>query len=174
MVTMKYLFSAALVGSLFLFQAAHVRSTTPSTVTVSLQRIVAQSNTGKRATQQLEALRDERARELVAKQKELQGVAQQLAKGDALPAADRQRLTEDENRRRTELQQMTAKAQSEFQSAQQRLQNEVRAQLSPILADIANRYGVDIVMNSDTAVAWAAPGTDATNEVLQRLNAETR
>jgi len=69
---------------------------------------------------------------------------------------------------------MTAKAQSDFQSAQQRLQNEVRAQLSPILADIANRYGVEIVMNSDTAVAWAAPGTDATNEVLQRLNAETR
>ena len=30
--------------------------------------------------------------------------------------------------------------------------------------------GVDVVLNSDT-IAWAAPGTDTTNEVVQRLNA---
>ncbi len=58
-----------------------------------------------------------------------------------------------------------------FQAAQAKLQAELRGQLVPILADIAKRYGTDFVLNSDTAVAWAAPGTDATDEVLRRLNA---
>ena len=97
-------------------------------------------------------------------------LVRQLARADT-PAADRDRLSQDEARRRTELQQLTSQAQSDFQSAQQRLQTELRTQLTPILAEIAKRSGVDVVLNSDTAIAWAAPGTDATNEVLQRLNA---
>jgi outer membrane protein len=129
-----------------------------------------QSNVGKRANQQLETLRQEKARDLQAKQKELEDVIRQVAKADTLPAAERDRLVQDEARRRTEFQQLSQQAQSDFQSTQQRLQGELRAQLTPILADIAKRSGVDVVLNSDT-IAWAAPSTDTTNEVVQRLNA---
>jgi len=140
-------------------------------VTVSLQRIGSQSNVGKRALQQLEALKQERLRALGVKQKELEDVARELVgKLSTLPAADRDRLSQDEARRRAELQQMTMQANADFQGAQARLQAELRAQISPILADIAKQRGVDVVLNWDT-VAWAAPATDATNEVLQRLNA---
>ena len=139
-------------------------------VTVSLQRVAAQSNVGKRATQQLDTLRQERARDLQAKQKELEDAVRQVSKADTLPAAERDRLVQDEARRRTEFQQLGQQAQSDFQSAQMRLNGELRAQLTPILADIAKRAGVDVVLNSDT-LAWAAPGTDTTNEVIQRLNA---
>jgi Skp family chaperone for outer membrane proteins len=149
--------------------AAHVRSQGPTVVIVSLQRVFAQTNIGKRAGQQLEALRQERGRELQAKQKELEDVVRQLAK-DTLPQADRERLSQDESRRRAEFQQLTSQAQTDYQSTQVRLNNEFRSQLAPILADIAKRAGVDVVLNADT-IAWAAPGTDTTNEVVQRLNA---
>jgi len=66
--------------------------------------------------------------------------------------------------------QLTAQAQSDYQATQARLNTEIRTQLAPILADIAKRSSVDVVLNSDT-IAWAAPGTDITNEVVQRLNA---
>jgi len=115
-------------------------------------------------------MRQERNRDLQAKQKELEEAIRQIAKGDALPAAERDRLVQDEARRRAELQQLTQQAQTELQSTQLRLQGELRGQLTPILADIAKRAGVDVVLNSDT-IAWAAPGTDTTNEVVQRLNA---
>jgi len=138
-------------------------------IIVSLQRIATQSNAGKRANQQLETLRQERARELQAKQKELEDVVRQLAK-DSLPQADRERLSQDESRRRAEFQQLTTQAQTEFQTVQARVNGEVRSQLTPILADIAKRAGVDAIFNSDT-IAWAAAGTDVTNEVVQRLNA---
>jgi Skp family chaperone for outer membrane proteins len=167
---MKQLLALAAGAMFVVVGTAHIRSVGPSVVTVSLQRVAAQSNAGKRANQELETLRQERGRELLAKQKELEEIVRQLARADTLPAADRDRLSQDENRRRTELQQLTQQAQSDFQNAQVRLQTAVRAQLSPILADIAKRYGVDVVLNLDT-VAWAAPGTDTTTEVLQRLNA---
>jgi Skp family chaperone for outer membrane proteins len=168
---MKQLPVLAAGAALIVFGAAHLRSATPSVITVSMQRVATQSNAGKRANQQLEAMRQERARELGGKQKELEGVIRQLATPAALPDGERERLVQDEARRRAELQQLTMQAATDFQNAQSRFQTEIRGQLSPILADIAQRFGVDVVLNSDTAVAWAAPGTDTTNEVLQRLNA---
>jgi outer membrane protein len=149
--------------------AAQVRSAGPTVVVVSMQRVISQSNAGKRAGQQLEALRQERGRDLQAKQKELEDVVRQLAK-NTLPQADRERLSQDESRRRAELQQLTTQAQTDFQATQARLNTELRTQLAPIFADIAKRSGVDVVLNADT-IAWAAPGADTTNEVVQRLNA---
>ena len=166
MKTLSILAASAIV---IVLAATHARSAGPTVIIVSLQRIATQSNAGKRASQQLETLRQERARELQAKQKELEDVVRQLAKG-AMPQADRERLSQDESRRRAELQQLTAQAQTEFQTTQARVNAEVRSQLTPILADIAKRSGVDAIFNSDT-IAWAAAGTDMTNEVVQRLNA---
>jgi outer membrane protein len=167
---MKQLCVFAASAIVIVLAAAHVRSAGPTVVTVSLSRVATQSNVGKRATQQLETLRQEKNRDLQAKQKELEDVIRQAAKADALPAAERERVVQDEARRRTELQQLSQQAQSELQSTQLRLQGELRTQLTTILADIAKRSGVDVVLNSDT-IAWAAPGTDTTNEVVQRLNA---
>jgi outer membrane protein len=167
---MKQLFAVTVGAIVVVVGVAHLRSAGPTVVTVSLQRVAAQTTAGKGAGQQLETLRQERNRELAAKQKELEDVVRQLARAETLPAADRDRLSQDETRRRAELQQLTVKAQSDLQSAQVRLQAEFRAQLAPILADIAKRSGVDVVLNSDT-IAWAAPATDTTNEVTQRLNA---
>lgn len=166
---MKQVCVFAVGAIVIVLAAAHVRSAGPTVVVVSMQRVVSQSNVGKRAGQQLEALRQERGRDLQAKQKELEDVVRQLAK-ETLPQADRERLSQDEGRRRTELQQLTTQAQTDFQAAQARLNTELRTQLAPIFADIAKRSGVDVVLNADT-IAWAAPGADTTNEVVQRLNA---
>jgi Skp family chaperone for outer membrane proteins len=169
---MKQFLTLAAAGIIvFVISTAYPRSAAPTVVTVSMQRVSSQSEIGKRANQQLEALRQERGRELSAKQKELEEVVRQLARTEGLSPADRDRLTKDEARRRTEFQQLTQQAQSVFQSTQGKLQAEVRAQLTPILADIAKRHGAEVVLNLDAAVAWAAPGTDTTDEVLRRLNA---
>ena len=151
--------------------AARPRTAGPAVVTISSQRLTAQSALGKRASQQLESMRQERGRELLEKQKALETLVRQLAATNALSPTEIERLSQDETRKRAELQQLTQQFQSDFQAAQARLQTEIRAQLAPILAEIAKRYGVDVVLNSDVAVAWAAPGTDATDEVLRRMNA---
>ena len=169
---MKQFLAVAAAGVIiFGITTVYPRSAGPTVVTVSIQRVSAQSDIGKRAAQQLEALRQERGRELGAKQKELEDVVRRLNRGEGLSAADRERLSQEETRHRAEFQQMTQQAQAAFQAAQAKLQTEVRGKLKPILADIAKRYSAEVVLNSDGAVAWAAPGTDATDEVLRRLNA---
>src|SRR5262245_33260319 len=155
-----------------LLGAASLRSAAPAIVTVSLSRIASQSNAGKRANQQLETMRQERGRDLLAKQRALDEATRQLGKSGT-PQADLDRLTQDQTRLRTELQQQTAQANSDFQTTQTRLNNEIRGQLAPILAEIAKRAGVDAVFNGDV-MAWAAPGSDVTDEVIQRLNAVTQ
>ena len=168
---MKQFAVVAAVAIIIVGAAVHTRSAAPSVVTISSQRLSAQSAAGKRATQQLETMRQERGRELVEKQKALETLARQLANANALPPAEIERVSQEESRKRAELQQLTQQFQTDFQAAQARLQGEIRAQLAPILADVAKRYGVDVVLNADAAVAWSAPGTDATDEVLRRLNA---
>ena len=168
---MKQFLALACAGVIvFGIAAVYPRTAGPTVVTVSIQRVSAQSDLGKRATQQLEALRQERGRELAARQKELEEVVRQLNRNQGMPIADRERLTKDETRLRTELQQLTQQAQAALQAAQAKLQTEIRGKLTPILADIAKRSSTEVVLNSD-AVAWSAPGTDATDEVLRRLNA---
>jgi Skp family chaperone for outer membrane proteins len=169
---MKHFVTLAGVGAIVMGVAvAHTRTVGPSFISVSLQRLAAQSSIGKKASQELDALRLERNRELATKQKELEDVARQLTRSSVLLEADRARLTQDENRRRAEIQQLTLQAQVDVQAAQARLQTEFRGKLAPILADIGKRYGTDVVLNADAAVVWAAPGTDATDEALRRLNA---
>jgi len=168
---MKQLVALAAVAFFVVVAVAHTRSAAPSVVTISSQRLTAQSAVGKRANQQLETMRQERGRELVEKQKAVETVVRQLAGRNALTPAEIERLSQEETQKRAELQQLTQQFQTDFQATQARLQTEIRAQLAPILADIAKRYGVDVVLNSDAAVAWAAPGTDATDEVLRRMNA---
>ena len=169
---MKQFLALAAAGVVvFGISTVYPRTAGPTMVTVSIQRVSAQSDLGKRAAQQLDALRQERQRELAAKQKELEDIIRQLTRNQGMPIADRERLTQDETRLRAEFQQLTQQAQTVFQSTQAKLQAELRGQLLPILADVAKRYGTDFVLNSDGAVAWAAPGTDTTDEVLRRLNA---
>ena len=95
---MKQLLGLVVGTTVVLIGVAHVKSAGPSVVTVSLQRVSAQSDIGKRANQQLETLRQERGRELTAKQKELEEVVRQLTRTEALPPADRDRLSQDESR----------------------------------------------------------------------------
>jgi len=168
---MKPLVAIAAVLLLIVIASPRTRTAAPSVVTVSSQRLTAQSAAGKRASQQLDTLRQERTRELLEKQKALEALARQLGGATALSPAERDRLSLEESQKRAEMQQLTAQFQQEFQSTQARLQNELRVEFAPILADIAKRYGVDVVMNADSAVLWAAPGTDATDEVLRRLSA---
>jgi|SRR5580765_6462555 len=128
---MKQLAAFAAVVVFIVGAAVHTRSAAPSVVTISSQRIATQSAVGKRANQQLEAMRQERGRELVEKQKALETVARQLANANALPPAEIERVSQEESRKRAELQQLTQQFQTDFQAAQARLQGEIRAQLTP-------------------------------------------
>jgi Skp family chaperone for outer membrane proteins len=122
--------------------------------TLSVQRLISESAAGRAANQQLQALAQKMSTDVSAKQKELQGAPS--AGGD---------------NRQAELQRFVQQSQAEYANAQRQLQNEFREKLNPIVASVAASHGVDLVLNGDTAVVWAAPSLDLTSAVLARLGA---
>ena len=62
-------------------------------------------------------------------------------------------------------------AQAEINELQQEVQNEFVKKLSPIIEQIANEKGLQLVFNArDSGISWAAAGLDLTPEVIRKLD----
>jgi Skp family chaperone for outer membrane proteins len=139
---------------------------------ISSQKILTESNDAKAAAKRLEELRQSKAQEIKAKQKALEATRLELVNaGGVFSASKRAQLKTREGEQQSELQRATQQAQIDFQSLQGQLQTELRRKFTPIVADAANRKGIQVVFNADTALIWTSAGTDLTAEVLERLNA---
>jgi outer membrane protein len=139
---------------------------------LSVQRILTEAKDAKAATARLEELRQAKGREVTAKRQEVEKTHQELLQnGGVFRGAQRAKLKADEDRQRAELQRLTEQAQSDVQTLQRQLQDDLRRKMAAILADIAKRRKMEIVLNQDAAVVWAIAGYDVTSEVLEKLNA---
>ena len=140
---------------------------------VSAQKILTESTQAKAAEKRLEGLRQTKAQQIAAKQKALDATRLQLANaGGIFSASTRTRLKAQESQQQSELQKLMQDSQNEVQTLQRQLQAELRQEFTAIMTEVAGPRGVQIVLNADTALVWAAPGTvDLTAQVLERLNA---
>jgi Skp family chaperone for outer membrane proteins len=166
-------FAALAVGILapVVDRAVQPRAVTPIAY-VSVQRISSQSNEGKAALKQLEALGQAKAQELRAKQQAVEAVHNQLANaGGVFQGSKRAELQKQEEQQRADLQKATQQAQVEVQTLQRQLQEKLGKELNAILSDMANKRSIQIVLNSDSAVVWAPQSGDLTAEVVERMNA---
>jgi Skp family chaperone for outer membrane proteins len=110
---------------------------------------------------------------LAAKQKALEATHQQLVQlGGVFRASKRAEVQALEDSQRAELKQATERAQAEYQTLQRQAQSELNKHLGVIVGSFARDRRLRLVLNADTSVIWAAPGTDITGEVLAKLNAE--
>jgi Skp family chaperone for outer membrane proteins len=138
---------------------------------VSMQRIAAEAREAKVAAAKLETMRQEKAREVGAKQKAVEAAhLATVAAGGIFQRSHRIQLQADESRQRQELQHLAEQAQADLQSLQHQLQESLRAKVNTIVAQLAKQKGVQVVLNEDTAVVWASTGVDLTAEILVKLN----
>jgi len=139
---------------------------------ISVQKILSESNDAKAASKKLEDLRQAKSKDIAARQKALEATRLELLNaGGVFSTSKRARLKTQEGQQQTELQHASQQAQTDFQTLQRELQGDIRREFGMIVADIAKAKGIQLVLNSDTAVVWASTGTDLTAEVLERLNA---
>ena len=137
---------------------------------VSGQRIFVESSEGKTEAARLQTLQQQKTTDLRAKQQTLEATRQQLAQGG--DSATRERLQQQEQQQRTDLERATVQAQTELQTLQRQVQSEFQTRVKPIVEAVAKSENVQLVLNGDSAVVWAAPGMDLTKMVLDRLNAK--
>lgn len=136
---------------------------------VSMQMVLNEATETKAAAERIKATQQQKAGDLRVKQQALEETRRQL--GEPAGLFQGKRLREQEERQRIQLEQATAQAQQELQTLQQQIQRELRARLKTVLDELARRHGLELVLNHDTSVLWAAPGLDLTAAVVERLNA---
>jgi outer membrane protein len=141
----------------------------PQIAYISGQRILTESSEAKADFARLPALQQQKTTELRAKQQALDATRQQLAQ--ASDNSTRLQLQQQELQQRTEIERAAAQAQVDLQTLQRQLNSDLQTRVKVVLDDLVKGQNVQLVLN-DTAVIWAAPSTDLTAAVIERLNAK--
>lgn len=139
---------------------------------VDLQRTLHETKIGKKAKKKLEADKAKKQKELDKAQKELQEFAMELEKQRAVlkPNVLRQREAELQQRY-IALQEQYLKLQQELAQMEAELVNDILEKAGPVIEAIGKRDGYTLLLEkTESAVLWAADGSDITDEVNGALD----
>jgi outer membrane protein len=139
---------------------------------VDLQTIATTSTEGKAARQKIDALQSKRVAELQEKQKSLQAAQQKLQAGaSVLNDSARDAAEKEVEKLNRDLQRAQQDAQEEVQLLQRDLQQDFQRRLLPLIAQVANEKGLQMVFSfGDSGLVWAEPALDITQDVIKRLD----
>jgi Skp family chaperone for outer membrane proteins len=138
---------------------------------VSLQRIAAQTKIGQASAKRLDTARQEKSRALAEKQQKVEALRLQIAQnGGVFYRSRREELQKQEEKERAEFDRLKETAQSDILAVQRDVQSEFQSALKSVLVDLANERDADVVLNADTAVVWAKPGFDLTDDAIKRVD----
>ena len=139
-----------------------------------MQGIFNGSKDGKAAAAKMQAFEKQKTAEIQAKVKEGEALQAKINQGGTvLSESARSQAQRDLQRLQREIQSMQEDAQFEGQQMQQQLLAEFSRKVNPIIATVAKERGLHMIFSvSDQAnVAWADPGLDLTQEIIERVDA---
>src|SRR3984893_3017102 len=140
---------------------------------VNLQLIAQNSAEGKAASGRVQALIQKKQTEGRDKTKHLQANQQKLqTSGGVMSDAARSALEKDIERQQREGERFQQDAQAEINELQQELQGEFQKKLFPLLQQLAQEKGLQVLLSQqDAGVIWWEPGIDLTAEAVKKLDA---
>ncbi len=143
----------------------------PIILTVSLERVVAQSKAGKTIPGQAEDVRKSVAAELEAEASKLQKDIENFQKNSELMSEEVRQKTGQELQARAQygLPQRQQIVEQAFRIALQNAQGKILQEVDPILKDIIDKRGATVMLDK-SAVLYAAVETDVTQEVIAALD----
>jgi outer membrane protein len=139
---------------------------------INIQRIASESAEGKAATAKVQALNQKKVVDLNEKNKLMQADQQKLqAGGTVMSDVARGELEKKIERQRVDIDRYTQDAQQEVQELQQTLQNEFQRKLMPIVQQVAQEKGLQLLFSVvDSGLVWGDPGLDVTADVIKRFD----
>ena len=140
---------------------------------VQLQEVAQTSAQGKAFNAKVQALQDQKVKELQDKQKQLTAAQDKLEKGASVLAdAARASLQSDIERLQRDIQRFTEDAQQEIQTLTQQLQQQFEQLLLPIIDKVAKEKQVHFVFDAaQSGLVWADPTMNLTGDVIAALDA---
>jgi outer membrane protein len=143
---------------------------------INPQAIFQQSIDGKAALGRVNALIQKKQKEGEDKAKLLQGNQQKLqTSGSVMNESARAQLEKEIERQQKEIERFQQDAQTEINELQQEVQNDFLKKVNPILDQVANEKGVQLVLNADAQfIAWANMGLDLGPDIVKKLDAASK
>ena len=143
----------------------------PVILIVNRAELISQSRAGKTIPGQAETVRDSVAKELEAEAEKLRKDIESYQQNASLMSDEVRQQTEQElaMRQQVGLPQRAQIMEQAFSAAVQNAQAKVLVESQPILKDIVDRRGATILLDR-SAVMYAAPETDITQEVIAELD----
>ncbi len=139
---------------------------------VVLQRIAAESTEGKASSAKINALQQKKLAELQDKNKQLQAAQQKLQAGGLLNDDARAQLQKEVDKLQVDIQRAQQDAQGEVEELQRQLQADFQKKLMPILQQVAQEKGLQMVLAyPEAGIVWANGGLDISTDVIKRLDA---
>lgn len=143
---------------------------------IDLQVIASNSAEGKAATAQIDAYRTKKNAELTEKGKQAQAIQTKLQQGGAvLSEQARSQAEKDLQKLQRELQALQEDANTELQEMTARLQADFQERLNPIIEQVATEKNLHVVFSvRDSGIIWAYSGIDISAEVIKRFDAAAK
>jgi outer membrane protein len=143
---------------------------------VDVQVIASGSAEGKAATAKLDDLRKKKTAELAEKNKQAQALQTKLEQGGTVLSDQVRSQTEKElEKLQRDIQYFQQDAQNEINEMTQQLQNEFQQKLQPVIEQVANEKGLQMVFSiRDSGAIWANTGLDISEEVVKRFDAMSK
>lgn len=139
---------------------------------VDFQRIASESTDGKASTQKIQDLIKKKQTEASDRTKALQANQQKLQQsGSVMSETARTQLEKEIERQQVDQQRFQQDAQQEVQELQNELQNEFQRKVLPILQQVAQEKGLQLLLSrADAGIIWGDPALDLTAEVVKKLD----
>lgn len=169
--------AAAGAGAASFFSSAEAQSAAkaPVILIVSQEALVGQSEAGKTIPTQANAIKASIEKELQGEADKLKKDIENYQKGASLMSEEVRKKTEQDLavRQQVALPQQAQIMEQVFAGAVQNAQTKVLQEAQPIMKAILDKRGGTILLDR-SAVMYAAPETDITQEVLAELNKKTK
>ena len=143
---------------------------------VDLQDVAQSSAQGKAFNARVQALQEQKVKELQDKNKALQAAQEKLEKGaTVLNDAARAGLQAEIEKLQRDIQRFTEDAQQEIQALTQQLQQEFYKVLTPIIEKVAKEKQVHFIFDAQqSGLVWADPSLNLTADVVAALDASAK
>jgi outer membrane protein len=141
---------------------------------VNQDRVLNESEEGKRLKGELEKLRNAKAASIETKEKEIKALQEQAVSAQlSLSDEKRDEIARQLKRKRVEYERLNDDASAEFQDAANKAQARLIAMFREMIAKYGIEKGYTVILEKGT-LYFATPTVDITEEVLARFNEVTK
>ncbi len=149
---------------------AFAQTQAPMIGVIDVQKVVRDSEVGKKALAEVKAVTDKKQQEINQRQSSIQAMQDKLDKQkDILSAEAQEKLKSDINKGMTELRRFREDSEQEIQNKLGIALKGLEEKVVPIIQKMGSERGYSIIVTRD-ALIYSSPKNDVTDEVIRLFN----